>query len=147
MGDWGGDLESFSRGDGKIFLVKIYDIQFEDGAEPEPHEIQTTLFLKKQGKDVKFLAPKNRDHIKTPDSAMDGLKWEIKAPVSAGSRTIEHVLRSATKQSPNVIIDLRRCKMSDERALHQISHEAAKRKSTLKKLLVVTKSQKAIDLK
>jgi hypothetical protein len=127
--------------------VKIYDIQFEDGAEPEPHEIQTALFLKKQGKDVKFLAPKNLDHVKTPDIAMDGLKWEIKAPVSNGRRVIEHALRSAAKQSPNVIIDLRRCKMTDERALRQIKHEAEKRKTTLKRLIIVSKSQKIVDIK
>jgi hypothetical protein len=126
--------------------VKVYDIQFEDGAEPEPHEIQTALFLRKQGRDVRFLAPKNRDHIKTPDISMDGLEWEIKAPISGGARVVEHALRSATKQSPNVIIDLRRCKLTDERALRQIKHESMKRKTTLSKLLVITKAQRTIDL-
>jgi hypothetical protein len=127
--------------------MKTYDIRFEDGAEPEPHEIQTALFLKKSGKDVKFLAPKNRDRVKTPDIEMDGLKWEIKAPISSGSRVVEHALRSATKQSPNVIIDLRRCKLTDERAMRQITHEADKRQSTLKMLKVITKAKEAIDLK
>jgi hypothetical protein len=124
--------------------MKTYDIQFEDGAEPEPHEIQTALFLKKNGKDIKFLAPKNRNLVKTPDIFMDGLKWEIKAPISNGARVMEHALRSATKQSPNVIIDLRRCKLSDERAIRQIKHEAEKRKTTLKRLLIIAKSQKIV---
>ena len=126
--------------------MKTYEIYFEDGASPEPHEIQTALFLKKHGKDIKFLAPQNRDHIKTPDIAMDGLKWEIKAPISNGSRVVEHALRSATRQSPNVIIDLRRGKMPDTRALRQISHEAKKRKTTLRKLLIITKAQNIVDL-
>jgi hypothetical protein len=126
--------------------MKTYDIQFEDGAEPEPHEIQTALFLKKKDKDVKFLAPKNRNLIKTPDILMDELKWEIKSPISNGSRVMEHALRSATKQSPNVIIDLRRCKLTDERALHQITF-TAKQRTALRRLIVITKTQKIIDLK
>ena len=127
-------------------MVKIYDIQFEDGAEPEPHEIQTALFLKKKGKDIKFLAPKNKDCIKTPDIVMDKLKWEIKAPISNSSRVMEHALRSASKQSSNIIIDLRRCKLSDERAMHQITFTARKR-TAIRRLLIITKSQKIIDLK
>ena len=126
--------------------MKIYDIQFEDGSMPESHEVQTALFLKKHGRKVVFLAPKNQNRIRTPDIKMDGKLWEIKSPVSAGKRTMEHALRSVTKQSPNVIIDLRRCKLTDERALHQISFTAKKR-TALKRLLIITKAQKIIDLK
>jgi len=128
-------------------MAKIYDIQFEDGAEPEPHEIQTALFLKKQGKNVKFLAPKNKNRVKTPDISMNRLEWEIKSPISSGSRVVEHALRSATKQSPNVILDLRRCKLNEEKALRQIYHEGEKRGSTLRRLMVITKSKKIIDVK
>ena len=127
--------------------MKTYDIQFEDGAIPEPHEIQTALFLIKHGKKtVKFLAPKNQNRIKTPDILMDGKKWEIKSPTSNGSRVMEHALRSATKQSPNVIIDLRRGKMADERALRQITFTAKKR-TALKRLIVLTKDDKMLDIK
>ncbi len=59
---------------------------------------------------------------------------------------MEHALRSATKQSENVIIDLRRCKLSDERTLRQITY-TAKQRTALKKLLNITKDQKIIDLK
>lgn len=98
---------------------------FEDGAEPEPHEIQTALFLRKLGKDVKFLAPANQDSVKTPDILMDGLKWEIKSPVSNASRTIEHAFRSALKQSDNVIFDLRRSKASDVANIGKIKYQVA----------------------
>lgn len=126
--------------------MRELDIIFEDGAQPEPHELQTGLFLRKSGRVVKFLAPKNLNGVKTPDILMDGLLWEIKSPVSAGSRTIEHALRSASKQSVNVIFDLRRFKASDEKALRQINFTAKKR-TAIKKLLIVTKSEKLIDFK
>lgn len=114
---------------------------FEDGADPEPHEIKTGLFLRKLGYEIKFLAPKNIDSVKTPDILMDNLPWEIKAPFSVGSRTIEHSIRSASKQSPNIIIDLRRNKQPDEKLLRQIKHEAEKR-TNVKRLMVITKTQK-----
>ncbi|MDR2976819.1 MAG: hypothetical protein LBV19_05845 [Streptococcaceae bacterium] len=126
--------------------MKIHKIKFEEGAKPEPHELQTASVLNKLGKEIKFLAPKNLDHIKTPDILMDHLKWEIKSPKSSGSRAMEQALRSATKQSPNVIIDLRRCKLKDERAISQINATAYKR-TAIKRLLVITKAGEVLDLK
>ncbi len=126
--------------------MKIIDIHFEDSAEPEPHEIHTALFLRKQGRHVTFLAPKNQAGVRTPDIIMDGLRWEIKSPQNAGARTIEHAVRSASKQSENIIIDLRRSKLKTERALTQIIFHTIKR-TNIKKLFVITKSGKQIDIK
>ncbi len=113
---------------------------FEDGAEPEPHELQTALFLRKLGKEVKFLAPANQAGIKTPDILMDDLKWEIKSPVSNASRTIEHAFRSALKQSDNVIFDLRRSKASDAANLSRLTYVYRLiRGKKVKNLLVITK--------
>ena len=77
---------------------------------------------------------------------MDGMEWEIKSPVSTGSRVMEHALRSATKQSPNVIIDLRRSSLSDERAMRQITFTASKR-TALHRLIVISKAGKLLDIK
>lgn len=127
--------------------MKTYDILFEDGAEPEPHEIQTALFLRKSGKKVTFLAPKNQPGVKTPDIVMDGAYWEIKSPVSAGSRSIEHAFRSALKQSESVLFDLRRSKASDQVNMAKIKYvfKLVKGKK-VKSVLVITKEQRLIDI-
>ncbi len=128
--------------------MTVFDIQFEDGAEPEPHEIQTALFLRKQGKKVLFLAPRNRPGVKTPDIRMDDLAWEIKSPVSAGARSIEHAFRSAIKQSENVLFDLRRSKAADVANLAKINRQIRLiRGKELRRVLVITKDQKLLDLK
>ncbi len=128
--------------------MKIYDILFEDGAEPEPHELQTALFLRKAGKKVIFIAPKNQPGIKTPDIHMDGLLWEIKSPVSAGARSIEHAFRSAIKQSENVLFDLRRSKANDDANLAKIQYVFRLiHGKKVKRVRVITKSQRLLDLK
>ncbi len=128
--------------------MKTYDILFEDGAEPEPHEIQTALFLRKTGVKVTFLAPKNLPGVKTPDISIDGAKWEIKSPVSAGSRSIEHAFRSAIKQSENVLFDLRRSKASDAANLAKIKRQIQLvRGKELRRVKVITKEMKMLDLK
>lgn len=128
--------------------MQIYEILFEDGAEPEPHELQTALFLRKNGKKVVFLAPKNQLNVKTPDILMDNVQWEIKSPVSAGARSIEHAFRSAIKQSENVLFDLRRSKASDVANLAKIRYVfKLVRGKRVKRVLVITKAQKMLDLK
>jgi hypothetical protein len=126
--------------------MKVYEILFEEGAGPEPHEIQTALFLRKTGKQVMFLAPKNQPGVKTPDILMDSLKWEIKSPQSKGSRTIEHAVRSASKQSESIIIDLRRLTVSTDRAITQIKFHSLRRTS-IKRLIVITKDGEKLDIK
>lgn len=126
--------------------MTIYNLQFEDGALPEPHEIQTALFLSKQGKKIIFIAPIDRRGIKTPDIIMDGYNWEIKSPQSSGARTIEHAIRSASRQSSHIIVDLRRSKLSTLRALSQIKFHALKR-TNITKLLVITLENKLVDIK
>jgi hypothetical protein len=106
--------------------MQTFEVAFEDGAMPEPHEIKTALFLSKHGKTVIFIAPKNQPGIKTPDIIMDGLQWEMKSPVSAGARSIEHAFRSAIKQSSNIIFDLRASKASDRANLAKINRQLAR---------------------
>lgn len=127
-------------------MKKIFEIGFERGSSPEDHEIQTALFLRSQGKQVTFLAPTNRPNTKTPDILMDEKKWEIKSPRSAGSRTIEHAVRSAARQSENIIIDLRRFKLSSDKAIAQIKFHSLKR-TNIKRILVITHKEELLDIK
>ena len=131
----------------KYHHMKAYDIQFEDGAAPQSHEIQTALFLKKHGKKITFLAPKNQNRIKTPDIKMDGKMWEIKSPVSTGSRTIEAAFRQALKQAENIIFDLRRSKANDSANISKINKQIGLiSHKKLKRVIVITKAQEILDI-
>ena len=127
---------------------ETFDITFEDGAKPEPHELDTAFYFIKTGKQVKFLAPINQNRVKTPDIEMDGLKWEIKSPVNAGKRTMEEAFRQALKQSPNIVFDLRRSRASDTANVRNIERQIKLvRGKELKRVIVITKKQQRLDLK
>ena len=118
-----------------------------NGVVLEKHESATVVFLTEQGLDVELIPHRPKEHrVKTPDIRMKGRFWEIKSPKSAGARTIEHAMRSAGTQSDNIILDLRRSKMAEEKCLSRIKHELSFRKN-IRRLLVITKSQQLLDLK
>ena len=76
---------------------------------------------------------------------MLGEKWEMKSPTGDGKWLINKRFHEALHQSPNVIFDLRRMKMSEERAIRELKKEFKLAKAA-KRLLIVTKKQKIIDI-
>lgn len=83
---------------------------------------------------------------KIPDLRIRNIEWEIKSPISNGPKTIENILRKAKKQSENVILDLSRSKFIDSRALSRIRSYIKGNNRQIKRLIVVTKDKKILDL-
>ena len=113
------------------------------------HEKMAVDFLAtKIGNDITFLVPERRKGTRTPDIEMNGLRWEIKSPTGKSSRTIENNLRIAIKQSPNIVIDLRRMdgRIPTSRLLKEVEHRFNDAKS-IKRLIVITRLETYIDLK
>ncbi len=109
------------------------------GAHPEKHEIEIANILNKYGKNVEFLIPLDIKNTRTPDIKMDGLLWEIKSPKGSSSRTIENNLRCALRQSKNIIIDLRRIKIDEARAISQIRKQFNQTK-IIKDIIIIRKN-------
>jgi hypothetical protein len=112
----------------------------------EDHEKIVANILARLNKEVEFLPPANRDNTHTPDIKMDGLLWEIKSPKGKSSRTIENNLRVALKQSENIILYLGRIKLPEARCLTEAARQFELSKK-IKRLLIITKQQKMVDLK
>ncbi|MBQ3835442.1 MAG: hypothetical protein II816_08025 [Elusimicrobia bacterium] len=115
------------------------------GAHPEEHEKEIAKILNKYGKDVEFLIPVETKYAKTPDVKMDGQLWEIKSPEGNSNRTIENNLRCALKQSTNIIIDLRRIKVDETKAISQIKKQFVFSKS-IRKIVIIKKNSKVLDI-
>lgn len=110
---------------------------------PKDHELSAALILADYFKsDVTFLRPQID---KTPDIEIDGIKWEIKSPKGDGKKTIENNLRTARKQSLNIVIDLRRIKMHQTKAFTRINFFLSK-PHRFKKVLIINKSKKVIEI-
>ena len=113
------------------------------GRKPWPHERRVADILALAGHYVEFL-PEGSLH--TPDVKVDGIEYEIKSPRSATANSLEHSLKKALKQSPNLIIDSSRMKgIRDDRILRFLVSQARSRKQ-IKKMLFLTKTGKIIDI-
>ena len=84
---------------------------------------------------------------KTPDIRIKGIEWELKSPKGDGIKTIENILKKATKQSNNIILDFSRTKMNGNQALSRTKHYLHNNKHGIKKLIIITKNHKVIDFK
>ncbi len=79
----------------------------------ETHEYATINVLLADGEDVELVEKSRTPHTKSADIIMLAMFWEMKSPNGKTSRCVEHALRRAVHQAPNIIIDLRRMHLPD----------------------------------
>ena len=108
------------------------------------HENATAVFLTEQGFDVELIPASNIEGVHTPDIKMDGLKWEMKAPLGEGNQLMENTIQRALRQSQNIIIDLRHTKRHQTKCLRELEKQFLNKKG-IKRLKVITKSGKTLD--
>ena len=101
--------------------------------------METADHLADLGYDIEFIAPRNSPNLRTPDIFMDGASWEIKCPKGKSKRTIENNFRKAKEQAANIIFDLRRINISEEKCLQELERRFAQ-KVDVKRLLIIKKN-------
>lgn len=104
------------------------------GAIPHPHELIVAKILIRTGDDVIFIPTSTHT---SSDIFYQTLIWEIKSPIGKSSRTIENNLRNALHQSPNIIIDLHRIQIPQNKCLLYIKNHIQNFRG-LKRLLIIT---------
>lgn len=87
-----------------------------------------------------------RDTAKTPDVRIDGTEWEIKSPLGKGKHVIEDQIKRASRQSLNIVIDARRCKLHIARIRSQLKYTVGFRKH-LKRVLLINKHEEVEVIK
>lgn len=111
--------------------------------KPRSYELSAAQIVANYFKaDVIFLRPMP---MKSPDLDVRGKIWELKSPTGDGKNTIHNNFKEARRQTINIIIDLRRCKMHKNRALSRIRAEIRKRKRKKGQILVINKKGKILD--
>ena len=119
----------------------IVEANFSD--PPKSYEFAAaTIMAKYFGSDVIFIRSAN---FRTPDFAINNLKWELKSPMGSSARTIENNMRTARKQSENIVIDLSRIKLHQQRAISRVNFFLSK-PNQFKRVLVITKTRKVIEI-
>lgn len=115
-----------------------------NGVLVQQHEMSTVVFLTQQGFDVALIPPQRRKGAHTPDIHMQGLDWEMKRPKGQSAHTIKRAFKTASRQSVNIIFDLRSSKMPDEVNLPKLEKEFADLRS-VRRLIIITKDGTIID--
>lgn len=111
---------------------------------PKEHELSAAILIANHfGTDIVFLRPSCQH---TPDLNIREIKWELKSPLGDGKNTIKNNLHTARKQSTNVIIDLRRIKMHQTKAISNINHYFTSHRSKIRHLIVITKSEEILEM-
>ena len=116
----------------------------QNGVHLKEHEYQTVKLLLENGYDVELVPTSAIKGLKMPDIMLQGIPWEMKSPEGDGKRTIKNTVQNASHQSENIIIDLQRCKISEDRALKEIDRYF-RLSRRLKRLKVITKDKKILD--
>lgn len=123
-----------------------YNIIIPVGMKPRPkiHEETAGDILANYFKsDVYFIETRSQG---TPDVSIKGIEWEIKSPIGASANNVQKNMREAAAQSENVVIDLRRSKLHQARALGYIK-QFTDRYTKLKRVLVITKAKQILTIK
>ena len=113
---------------------------------PKEHEKRATKIIAQYFKsDIMF---NRKTNSSSPDLTIIKTNqiWELKSPLGNGKRTMANNLRDAARQSKLVIVDLSRCKMNNQNALSRIKGFVNGGDSSIKKLLVIDKNKKVLEI-
>ena len=129
-------------------MPKEYKIHIEEDGKsnPRPHELAAAQIIAQHfGSDVIFL---RRLSSKTPDLYIlkTNIRWELKSPEGSGKHTIQNNLRNASRQSENIILDLRRSKLAEKQAISRTNEFVKNEHSKIKRLKIITKQNRIIDI-
>ena len=108
------------------------------------HEWKTVKYFLELGKDIELLPKSEIKDYHQGDFMMDGFAWEAKAPVGKGKYNVQNKIQEAAQQSCNIIIDLRRSKMLEEKAIKSYVKEFSNSKG-LKRMKIIKKDGKLLD--
>ena len=79
-----------------------------------------------------------------PDIMLQGVPWEMKAPQGGGKNTIKNTVQNASHQSENIILDLRRCKIPQDKEVKE-AEQKLKLSKRLRRMKIVAEGEKIFD--
>lgn len=115
-----------------------------NGVSLQKHEYDTVLVLTELGYDVELIPKSNKLGEKSPDIRIGKVFWEIKSPKGEGKWLIKKTMQRASHQAENIIIDLRRIKIHQNKCLAEFEKHF-KLSRRIKRLKIITKTRKIVD--
>ena len=124
---------------------KVVDVVIPDGYKISSAEREAAWILANHYKTiVRVLRPTDRYMEKTADFSIDDSQFELKTPTSAQVKNVEKMVRQATKQSENVVIDSRKTKITEKRMV-EICVELLAIIKNLRRIVLIVNKKKILD--
>ena len=124
---------------------RIIDVVIPDGYKISSAEREAAWILANHQKTVvRILRPAGGFMEKTADLVINDSRYELKTPLSAQFRSVEKLIRQATKQSENVIIDSRKTKITEKR-MTEICIDRLAHIKKLNKIVLIVGKKKVMD--
>jgi hypothetical protein len=117
----------------------------QNGVHLQEHEYATVKLLLKKGFDVELIPPSRIKNLRMPDIMLQGVQWEMKSPNGGGKNTIRHTIQNAGHQASNVIIDLRRCPIQEEKVIREIKYYFNISRRVCR-MIVITHDEELLDI-
>ncbi|MDR0980141.1 MAG: hypothetical protein LBM12_03275 [Candidatus Nomurabacteria bacterium] len=115
-----------------------------NGVVLETHENSTVVFLTERGFDVELIKPVRTKGAKNADIILAGIVWEIKGLFGSSKRSIADHLYKASRQSPNIILDMRHFGLSKSFSIKEISKQFNIRRK-IKRIKAIFQDGETID--
>ncbi|MDR0591190.1 MAG: hypothetical protein LBG75_01360 [Candidatus Nomurabacteria bacterium] len=125
---------------------KKIDVLIPHGYKPPKKDIDAAWVLARYHKTVvEVLRPANLYKVRTPDFSFNDQNYELKVLTSPQVRELLWLLNEAKGQAENIIVDIRKTKMANKRAI-EICQEFMKKHKKYRVSLIIS-AEKVLDIK
>ena len=124
---------------------KLYDVIIPHNHKARPAELEAAGILANHFKsNVRVLPKSERFKVSSADFEIDGTIYELKSPVTSKIGSMEKIIRLASKQSGNVVIDIRKSKITEKR-MSELCKDRLINIKRLKKIVLIVKNKKVLE--
>ncbi|MCL2038666.1 hypothetical protein FWG86_02070 [Candidatus Saccharibacteria bacterium] len=126
--------------------MRKIDVLIPHGYKPPKKDIDAAWILAKYHKTtINILRPVNKYKVKTPDFFFNNVYFELKLLTSSQVRQLLVLLTEAKEQADNIIIDIRKTKITEKRATEVCQEFLRKHKKY--RVSLITSADKILDIK
>lgn len=109
----------------------------KNNAYLQGHEEDSIKALLDNGFDVELIVPSHTPHNNNPDLLLNEKIWELKTPITSKKDSLERKIKKGSKQSENIIVDIRFCRVPEPDAIRTLT-KRFRNSRKVKSLLIIT---------
>ena len=124
---------------------KSFDVIVPHNHKVRPAELEAAGILANYYETTVRVLPQAKGFKEhSADFVIDGETYELKSPITSSVRSINNLIQLATKQSRNVVIDIRKSKITEKKMV-AICNERLKTLKKIKKIVLIVNKKIVLE--